>query len=226
MADINGVNGSNSILDKYGVTQTDNSKKELGQSDFFELMVAQMKNQDPLKPEANGDFIAQLAQFQSSDGIAKMQSSLEALTSTMQSNQALQASALVGKSVLVPGNSAVLKSGGSVNGTASLPTSAQNVVLDVYSGSGQLIKKVPLGMQGAGELPFQWDGTDQNNNAVAPGNYKVSVSGQIGNEQQQFSTSIAANVNSVNLGTNGGEMTLNIEGIGQRLLSEIQQIGS
>lgn len=225
MADINGVNGSNSLLEQFGVTEKDTKNNELGQSEFFELMVAQMKNQDPLKPQSNGDFIAQLAQFKTSDGIASMQSSLESLTSAMQSNQALQASALVGKSVLVPGSSANLKAGGVVTGVASLPASAQNVVLDIYSPTGALVKKVPMGSQGAGEIPFQWDGTDQNNKAVNPGNYNIVVTGSIGKENMQFSTAVSANVNSVNLGTNGGEMKLNIDGVGQRSLSEIKQIG-
>lgn len=226
MSDINGINGANSLLDKFGDPKKEtNSNEELGQAEFFELMVAQMKNQDPLKPESNGDFIAQLAQFRTSDGIAQMQGSLETLTSTMQSNQALQASALVGKSVLVPGGSANLQAGGNVSGTITIPASAQNVVLDVYNSAGSLVKKVPIGTQPAGEISFQWNGTDQNNQAVNPGKYQVVATGNIGKENMQFSTHVSANVNSVNLGSNGGEMKLNIDGVGQRSLSEIKQIG-
>ncbi len=226
MADINGVNGINGLLDQFGTSQkTTSNDDELGQAEFFELMVAQMKNQDPLKPESNGDFIAQLAQFRTSDGIADMQGSLESLTETMQSSQALQASALVGKSVLVPGGSANLKSDGAVSGLATLPATAQNVVVDIYSNAGALIKKLPIGTQPAGDIAFEWDGTDQSNNPMAPGNYQMVVTGSIGKEAMQFQTHVSANVNSVNLGTNGGEMKLNIDGVGQRSLSEIKQIG-
>lgn len=227
MSDISGVNGSSNILEQFSAAnKTTNDSSDLGQAEFFELMVAQMKNQDPLKPELNGDFIAQLAQFKTSDGIANMESSLDSLTSSMQSNQALQASSLVGRSVLVSGSTANLAAGGHVEGSASLPGSARNVMLDIHSSTGALVKQVPLGTQPSGDIKFQWDGTGQDNKALPAGQYNVSVSGNVGGETMQFSTHIAANVNSVNLGSNGGEMKLNIEGVGQRTLSQVKQIGS
>lgn len=225
MTDIGGVNNK-SIFDELGVSQKKIEKSdELGQSEFFELMIAQMKNQDPLKPETNGDFLAQLAQFRTSDGIADMQKSLDALTNSMQSNQALQASALVGRTVLAPGDTGSLKEGSSMEGIASLPGAARNVQLDVYDNNGSHIKRVPLGTHEAGELNFRWDGTDQNNKSVTTGLYKLVVSGQIGQETMQFGTHIASNVDSVTLGQSGQEMKINVEGGRQLNLSDIRQIG-
>src|SRR5258708_1977704 len=79
-------------------------QKNLGQRDFLKLMVAQIQNQDPTHPQANGEFLAQLAQFSTNDGIMKMQNSLQELSASLQSNQALQASALVGRKVFVESN--------------------------------------------------------------------------------------------------------------------------
>lgn len=226
MTDISSVNGNKSIFDDLGISKPqEKSQSELGQAEFFELMVAQMKNQDPLKPETNGDFLAQLAQFRTSDGITEMQGSLESLTTSMQSNQALQASSLVGRSVLVPGSQANLKAGGSVDGIATLESATQNLTLDVYSSSGALVKQMPLGAQPAGDAKFSWDGTDQNNQALPAGQYRMVVNGTIGQESFQFPTHIAANVDSVSLGSNGQGMKLNIAGVGALSLSEVKQIG-
>ena len=43
------------------------NKKNLGQQDFLRLMVAQVQNQDPMQPSANGEFLSQLAQFSTND---------------------------------------------------------------------------------------------------------------------------------------------------------------
>lgn len=225
MTNISGINNQ-SILDELGLTQKKDQKtNELGQEDFLELMIAQIKNQDPLKPEANGDFMAQMAQFSTADGIASMQKSLDNLSSSLQSNQALQASALVGRNVLVPSDTANLVRGGAVEGIATLPAAGRGVSLDVYNAStGELVKQVPLGDQPAGELHFTWDGTNQANQAVPAGSYKFAVAGSIGQENLQFGTHLLANVDSVTLGTNGEGLKLNVAGVGQINLNEVKQI--
>ena len=50
-------------------------RKELGQAEFFQLMVAQLKNQDPLKPLESSEFLSQIAQFSAVSGIEDMRSS-------------------------------------------------------------------------------------------------------------------------------------------------------
>ena len=95
----NSVNGYNTSSSSYN--QIDSPiKKKLGQQDFLRLMVAQIQNQDPMQPQMNGEFLSQLAQFSTNDGVAKMQESLQQMATSLQSNQALQASALVGRKVL------------------------------------------------------------------------------------------------------------------------------
>lgn len=64
---------------------------ELGKDEFLQLLVCQMKNQDPLEPEKDTDFIAQLAQF---SALEQMQN----LNETVMNSQAFS---LVGKYVLV-----------------------------------------------------------------------------------------------------------------------------
>ena len=75
-----------------GVTE----EQDLGKDAFLQLMIAQLQNQDPLSPAKNEDFIAQLAQFSSVEGIQNINSSIEELATDFRSSQALEASSLVG----------------------------------------------------------------------------------------------------------------------------------
>ena len=107
MSTVDGV-GSGSILDKYQVKQDSTQNKELGKDQFLNLLVAQLNNQNPLEPQGNGEFIAQLAQFSTVEGVEKLNSSMETILSGYQSSQALQASSLVGRKVIVPVDKAVV----------------------------------------------------------------------------------------------------------------------
>ena len=71
-------------------------------------MVAQLTNQDPLNPLESNEFIAQVAQFSTVNGIKQVQESIGELATSFQSGQALQASTMVGRDVLVPGQRGVL----------------------------------------------------------------------------------------------------------------------
>jgi flagellar basal-body rod modification protein FlgD len=75
--------------------------QRLGQQDFLMLMVEQMRQQNPLEPLDNTDFVAQMAQF---DTLTVMNDIAEALLSLASVSELANASALVGRTVtaLVP----------------------------------------------------------------------------------------------------------------------------
>src|SRR6476619_7844041 len=91
----------------------DTSKKSaaLGQADFLRLMTEQLKNQDPLKPLDNAQFLGQLAQFSTVQGIDSMQGAMNSMASVMENDQALRAAALVGHDALVNADSLTLAAG-------------------------------------------------------------------------------------------------------------------
>lgn len=203
------------------------TKAAMNQKDFLKLMVAQIKNQDPLDPQTNGDFLAQLSSFSTNDSINNMEKSINSLVSSLQSNQALQASTLVGKKVLVYGNSMNLASDGSGgNAAINAVSGLSNLKASVYAATGELVKTIDLGQPPQGLFQFKWDGTDANGEHMPPGTYNVSVSGSYNNQPVTVKTMTTANVNSVNLGQNGGGLTLNLEGVGSVTLDQIQQIVS
>lgn len=196
--------------------------KELGQDQFLELMIAQLKNQDPMKPMQNGEFLSQMAQFGTVNGIQELQKTFSGLASSLQSNQALMASSLVGRNVLAPGASALV-AGGGLRGATDLAQPATNVVINVTDAAGALVKRIDLGPQAAGEVRFQWDGT-LNNGAPAPaGRYTLSAQAQNGRETLALNTLLEARVDSVTLGGANG-LSLNLAGLGPVNLADVRQI--
>ena len=75
-------------------------QEKLGKDQFLRLMVAQLKHQDPLDPAKNEEFLAQLAQFSSLEGITNLNDSVSAMAASMRSTVTSEASTLVGRSVL------------------------------------------------------------------------------------------------------------------------------
>lgn len=207
-----------------GPVEPTTGKKSLGQQDFLKLMVAQVKNQDPMQPQPNGEFLSQLAQFSTNDGITKMQGSLQQLASSLQSNQALQASALVGRKVMVNSNQLQLGNEGEVKAAMDVPPGLDNARAMVFSSSGELVKTIQLGRPNPGFFQFNWDGTGDNNQRLAAGGYKIEVHGTYEGAERSLKTLTSANVDSVSLGQNGEGLKLNVAGVGPITLDEVRQI--
>ncbi len=70
----------------------------LGQDDFLKLLVAQMSSQDPLNPQKDTDFIAQMAQFSTLEQSKTMASDISGLRSDQQMSRA---GSLLGQTVTV-----------------------------------------------------------------------------------------------------------------------------
>ncbi|WP_305811198.1 flagellar hook assembly protein FlgD [Photobacterium leiognathi] len=235
MSTINGAGNSNlSYLDqlksmqdkKVEQEQEVTGKNQLKQDDFLSLLTKQLAQQDPFKPVGNDQMIAQMASFATVDGINKMNEQFGSLNSAMTSNQALQASSLVGQDVLIPNATAMRSSEGEMSGMTRLSNSVDNAILRVETAQGELVKTVSLGAKPAGEHAFTWDGKDDDGNVMPEGMYKFSVSGNVKGESQNFEVLTHANVNSVLLGNNNSQVMLNLAGFDKPVqLADVLQIG-
>ncbi len=204
--------------------KTSQPNDRLGQEQFLELMVAQLKNQDPLKPMQNGEFLGQMAQFGTVSGIQDLQNSINQLASSLQSNQALQASALVGRAVLTESSQGHLSDTEGLRGVADLPTDTTDLKITITDLSGQLVRDLEMGPQSAGPVQFTWDGIRNDGQAAAEGTYIVTAEGLLDGQAAAIDTRVAAAVESVSLGGPGEGIVLNLAGIGAVPLAQVTEI--
>lgn len=202
----------------------DNSKKSaaLGQADFLQLMTEQLKNQDPLKPLDSQQFLGQLAQFSTVQGIDQMNSAMGAMASVMENDQALRAAALVGHEALVDASSLGLAAGKGVNGEI-VATSAGPMQVEVVDGSGQVVRRMTVDAPSAGNVAFSWDGRDDNGHATPAGTYTVRATAGTGENAEALDVRVAAHIDSVSIEASG--LVLNLAGMGSVPLSTVRRIG-
>lgn len=190
------------------------AQNDLDQDAFMQLLIAQMKNQDPTEPVDASEQLVQLAQFSQVEGLDKLNAQMENLVAAQSSTQALQASSLVGRTVTV-NNDSFDYQGGSVGGLVELPAGG-NVEITVMDAVGQEVDRFSLGQQSAGEVPFRWDG----NNSYGGHRFVANVTQ--GDLSYGASVMLNANVNSVSL--NGNTTTLNLNGIGPVSMNDVRAI--
>ncbi|MEM9101750.1 MAG: flagellar hook assembly protein FlgD [Pseudomonadota bacterium] len=215
--------GLNSIEQTQVGTGGDN---DLGQEEFLTLLTTQLASQDPFKPMENTDFIAQMAQFSSLEGINDLTESFESLASSLSSNQALQASSLVGRSVLMATDVAFLPNEGFISGNVNTEAPTQTAILHVTNDSGELVTSIELGdLPGPETVEFAWDGKDAEGEYVPAGAYQLRLEGNVNGENVAIPINLRAYVGSVNIQQGASDIVLNLLGLGSVNLSQVQEIG-
>lgn len=194
----------------------------LGQDAFLQLMVAQLRNQDPLKPMDPSEFLGQLAQFGTVSGIQNMQDSIAGLSDALRSSQLLNGTSLVGHEVMVAANEATLGEQGEVQGSATLPEGTTVAALLVTDSSGQLVRRMSLSAQ-EGEQGFSWDGLDDRGQRAAAGNYRFSTVVTVGGDTGEIETRLMGRVGSVTIDPANQGLTLNTD-LGAFALSSVRSV--
>ncbi|GLQ71413.1 flagellar hook assembly protein FlgD [Vibrio sp. vnigr-6D03] len=233
MAGINNVGQSGlSYVDQLKSLQEQNKpekvtgQNDLNQEDFLSLLTKQLAQQDPFKPVSNDQMIAQMASFATVDGIGKMNNQFESLNSSMTSNQALQASSLVGRDVLVPGAAGIKPDNAGMSAMVKVPQALDNMFVRIENAQGQLVRTLDVGAKPAGDSKVEWDGLDENGNPLPGGKYNVKAGGLLDGESREFEVSTYANVNSVLLGKGDGNVLLNLAGFESPVrLAEVLEVG-
>ena len=153
-------------------------RSTLGKQDFLNLLVSQMKNQDPLDPMKGTEFAAQLAQFSSLEQLTNlntmMSSSVDANAVLAQSiNNGLSAT-FIGKDVRASVDSFQYDGEGTVKLGYDLTTAAETVKVKIYDSNGNLVKTLN-GSADKGQSTVSWDGSGAKGETLAAGKYTFKV---------------------------------------------------
>jgi flagellar basal-body rod modification protein FlgD len=217
----------NPELESLGLSRNLQPKKqeELGAEAFLKLMITQFRNQDPFKPLESGEFLGQLAQFGTVSGLTELKKEFQGLAGSIVSSQALQASSLLGREVLVARPTGFLAAGGQVTGAVDLPSAAQQVRVQVVTPAGAVVRSIDLGPQGAGLARFAWNGVADDGSVMPEGAYTFRAQAINGASQTAVQALVAAPVESVTLGGGQAGLSLTLRGLGQVPFGDVRQIG-
>ena len=164
----------------YGATPNQTgSSQAIGKDEFLKLLIAQLKNQNPLSPAEGTEFAAQLAQFSSVEQLTSINASIQDgaqidMLLTQAVNNTL-ATNFIGKEVTSLGDTVTLVSGGSPSVSFALNDYASDVSVRIYDETGNLVRTLEAGGLDAGIQSLQWDGKDADGNALSGGNYRFEV---------------------------------------------------
>ncbi|MCE5284116.1 MAG: hypothetical protein LLG93_18685 [Deltaproteobacteria bacterium] len=191
-------------------SSTTSSTKSLGKEDFMKLLLAQLKNQDPLEPMGGTEFATQLAQFSSLEQLTNMNTELANQGVNQMTMGYAQSVNMIGKEAIVRNGNAITADG-MVDLNYQLASDASSVSISIYDESGSLVKTIEGTGLTAGLNTTTLDCTD-----MAKGNYTFLVSAtDISGQSVTASTMISGLVtaahfknNTISLTVNGKEVAL------------------
>lgn len=195
----------------------------LGQADFMRLMTEQLKHQDPLKPLSNSEFIGQLAQFSTVQGITDLNTTVTGFNNALTGDQVLKGAALVGHAVLVPSAQVALAASGGASGLVMAPSPGK-IGLEITDASGVVVRKIEVDAAAKGEAAFAWDGLNDKGERMPAGTYTTKATHLDANgTATTLNTYVDATVESVTIGSDG--LYLNLPGLGTAPLDYVLRIG-
>jgi flagellar basal-body rod modification protein FlgD len=189
------------------------------------LMLAQLKNQDPTSPVDSTTFLSQLASLSEVQGITQLNTSFTAMSNSLVSGQALQASSLLGHQALVSSSTATLAANGTVTGAVAVPQTSSAVTLDISNSSGVLVQQINLGAQSTGLANFSWNGQQGDGTQAPAGQYTLSAQVAGVSSGTAVGTYVNGTVQSVTMGA-GSALTLNVAGLGNVPFTSVEQISN
>jgi flagellar basal-body rod modification protein FlgD len=144
---------------------------------FLTLLIAQIKNQDPMSPMDASTMTAQMSQLNMVSSMGTRNTSMQAMLSQMQSANFMNQASLIGHSPMVAGSS-INYTGGDVMLGANLANPLQGVVATIKDASGNVVGTADLGTLNSGMTNFVFDGVDASGAKMPNGIYRVEISGK------------------------------------------------
>lgn len=175
------------------------------QDRFMTLLVAQLKNQDPMSPMDNAQMTSQMAQINTVTGIQQVNDTLKNMATQFASMQVLQGSAMVGNDVMVASNTLTVNAG-VAHGAVDLAGKADALKVEILSPGGQVLDTIDLGAQDAGRHTFDWDASAYAGTANPTFKVTATLAGQT------VDNTALARATVLSVGSENGAMTVQLQG--------------
>lgn len=182
---------------------------QISEAGFLQLISSQLQNQDPLDPTDPTQFLSQIEGLSEVSSLQSLQTSISGLASGLQGSQMLNGTSLLGHSVLAPGSTATLASGGTLSGAVTAPAGAGSLTVSITDPSGALVAAFNVAPQTSGYTPFSWNGTTSTGAAAPAGQYTVNVNATVGTSSQSVSPLVYSQVESVTIDPSTQNLDLN-----------------
>jgi flagellar basal-body rod modification protein FlgD len=141
-------------------------------ADFLNLLMTQLKNQDPSSPMDANSFTTELVQFSSVEQQINTNASLSTLIQLTQAGDVSQATAVVGKQVMAQSTQMPLQNGsGTLVFTAA---AAEPATITVKNAAGGTLQQVTVNAA-QGQNAWTWNGANSSGQTLPDGAYTVTV---------------------------------------------------
>jgi flagellar basal-body rod modification protein FlgD len=183
------------------IPKTKSADAAMGKDAFLKLLVTQLENQDPLNPTENTEFVAQLAQFSSLEGIQNLNTSLGDMKGGIDALQQFGSASVIGRNAKAEG-SAFIYDGTPEKLGFSLGANAASATLVITEPSGKVVKEIDLGKLKAGYNEAEWNGAGKSGQADH-GLYSFSIEAKgLDGKSIASKTFVRGAVTGVSLGAN------------------------
>ncbi|WP_027015770.1 flagellar hook assembly protein FlgD [Comamonas composti] len=155
---IYGIGDTSALAEQQsGTGKTSVTDPAAAQDRFLKLLVAQLKHQDPMNPMDNAQMTTQMAQINTVSGIQQLNQTMQGMAGQFSALQAMQGTTMIGRAVLVQGNTLGQAVEDKHMAAFELAGPAASVKVQITTASGELVDTIELGPAEAGRNYFSWD---------------------------------------------------------------------
>ncbi|WP_422667257.1 flagellar hook assembly protein FlgD [Buchnera aphidicola] len=216
------ISGKNTILNKK--YEKNNTNTINLQKNFLTLLMAQIKNQDPIDPMKNTELTSQLAQINTVGQMEKLNHTVEQLVIQNQKNKSIQASSLIGHRVLTPSSNLIHSKNNSTPFGIELLHDAEFVNIEIKDKKNKIVFDKNIKNMKSGMYHFLWNGKNLNQEDVDTGKYHITVKAKNQNKNITTHTFVQSLVKSIIVSQISKNPIVNLGLSGTTLLSNIREI--
>lgn len=209
MTDISEIFTTPTVPNSTPEYKSSSSSDMMGKEDFLTLLVAQLKNQDPMNPDDPSEFTSQLAEFSSLEQLQNLNDSMESLTSAQKQSDRFSTMSLLGKDVTYTGGDFTFE-GEPVSIGYQLDGQAASVTITIQDESGKTVSILHPTELEKGNHFLEWNGLDNEGNTLPDGKFKIVLQATAEGEDATVAVSplVRSQVTGVDFSKETGEAVL------------------